>query len=98
MPAVLTTNVMAMPSATGKSMLILRKRMSRKALEKNGPHEKTTIGSVMTHDAHRSSCSISPVRSPGWATYAGHAYIITCIMQKPATSQRQSARRLSRRR
>jgi hypothetical protein len=67
-PAVLTTKVMAMPSATGKSMLTRRSRTSRSALLKNGPHENTTIGSVMTHDAQRSNCSISPVRSPGCAT------------------------------
>ena len=95
-PAVLTTKVMAMPSATGRSMLTRRRRMSRSALEKKGPHENTTIGSVMTHEAQRNNCSISPVRSPGCATYAGHAYIMTCIMQKPATSQRHRARRFSR--
>ena len=68
MPAVLTTNVMAMPNATGRSMLTRRRRMSRSALVKKGPQENTTMGSVMTQEAQRNSCSISPDRSPGCAT------------------------------
>ena len=94
-PAVLTTKVMPMPSATGRSMLTCRWRTSRNALVKKGPQAKKTTGSEITHEAQRSSVSISCDKSPGCATYAGHAYIITCIMQKPATSQRHSARRLS---
>ena len=78
------------------SMLTRRSRTSRNALEKNGPHANSITGTLITHEAQRSSCSISLVRSPGMAWYAGHAYIITCIMQKPATSQRHNARRLSR--
>ena len=94
-PAVLTAKVMSMPSATGKSMLTRRKRISRSALVKNGPQANNTTGSEITQEAQRSKVSISKERSPGCATYAGHAYIMTCIMQKPATNQRHSILRFS---
>ena len=63
----LTTKVMSMPSATGRSMLTRRCRISRSALEKNGPQANSTTGRLMTQEAQRSSCSISMVRSPGMA-------------------------------
>ena len=62
--AELSANVMAMPKATGKSMLMRRWRMSRKALLKNGPHEKKTTGKVNTHEAQRSKNTTSGVMSP----------------------------------
>ena len=67
-PAVLTTKVMPMPSATGRSMLMRRCSTSRSAAEKKGPQENSITGSVSTQEAQRSSCSISAVRSPGSAT------------------------------
>ena len=66
--AVLTANVMATPSATGRSMLMLRRFRSRSALVKNGPHEKKITGTLSTHEAQRSSCAMSGVMSPGAAT------------------------------
>ena len=65
--ALLTAKVTAMPKATGKSMLMLRRLRSRSALSKNGPHENSTTGRLSTHDAQRSSFSISGVMSPGCA-------------------------------
>ena len=67
-PAVLTTKVINMPKATGKSILTLRCTTSRQALLKNGPQENRITGRVKTHEAHRSSCSISTDKSPGKAT------------------------------
>ena len=69
--AELSANVMAIPKATGKSMLMRRHRMSRKAALKKGPHEKNTTGKVSTQDAQRKSCTMSGVMSPSPATYAG---------------------------
>ena len=66
-PAVLTANVTAMPSATGKSMPTRRCTTSIQALRKKPPHEKNTTGSVNTQDAQRNSASISALRSPGRA-------------------------------
>ncbi|MNZ95496.1 hypothetical protein D3C78_1146460 [compost metagenome] len=94
-PRELTMKVISMPSATGRSMLTRRARMSRSALEKNGPQANSTTGRDSTHEAQRSRVSISCVRSPGLEEYAGHAYIMTYIMHRPATSQRHSSRRLS---
>ena len=65
--ALLTAKVTAMPSATGKSMPMLRRLRSRQALPKNGPHENSTTGRLRTHDAQRSSFSMSGVMSPGAA-------------------------------
>ena len=45
--------------------------------------------------AQRISCSISGVISPSPARYTGTAYIITCIIPKPATNTRHSAARRS---
>jgi len=39
---------------------------------------------------------MSSVMVPSCARYPGSAYIITCIMPKPATNKRQSAARVSR--
>ncbi|KAF1056769.1 MAG: hypothetical protein GAK34_00117 [Delftia tsuruhatensis] len=68
MPSELITKVISMPSATGRSMLTRRWRMSRSALEKKGPQQNSTTGSEMTQEAQRSSVSISCDRSPGRAT------------------------------
>ena len=84
-----------MPSATGKSMLIERWRKSRNALAKNGRQEKSTTGSESTHCAQRKRLTRSGAISPGAAKYVGAAYIITCIMQTPATPRRQSILRVS---
>ena len=67
-PTVLTTKVISMPTATGKSMLTRLFSTSRQALLKNGPHENNITGSVNTQEAQRSNCSISAVKSPGAAT------------------------------
>ena len=66
-PTVLMAKVIPIPKATGRSMLIWPCRMSRKALRKNGPQEKSMTGRVSTQEAHRNSVSISVVRSPGCA-------------------------------
>ena len=66
--AVLTAKVMAMPSATGRSMLMRRAARSRQATEKKGPQEKNTTGRLSTQEAQRSSSSTSGVISPGPAT------------------------------
>ncbi len=58
---------MAMPRATGRSMLMRRWRTSRSALEKNGPQANSMTGRLMTQDAQRSRRSISSDRSPGMA-------------------------------
>jgi hypothetical protein len=84
---------MTMPNATGRSMLIRLYFRSRQALSKNGPQLNISTGRVKTQDAQRKRAWASAVISPGSATYAGNAYIITCIMHRPATSQRQSAMR-----
>jgi hypothetical protein len=94
--AVLAPKAIRMPSATGTSMPMVRWRRSRQALAKNGRHENSITGKVSTQEAQRSSCAASAVISPGSATYAGKAYIMTCIMQKPATSQRHSMVRCAR--
>ena len=70
-----------------------RKRRSRKALSQKGVQENNTTGKVSTQEAHRSNCVMSGLISPSPATYAGTAYIITCIMQKQATSKRHKALR-----
>ena len=64
----LTTKVISMPSATGRSMLMLRVRRSRHALRKKGPQANSTTGIEITHEAQRSRVSISSVRSPGLAS------------------------------
>ena len=91
--AVLAPKAMAMPSATGTSMPMRLWRRSRRAAAKNGRQENSTTGSVSTQDAQRSSDCASAEMSPAAAVYAGKAYIITCIMQKPATSQRHNIKR-----
>ena len=96
-PSVLTTKVTTMPSATGKSMLIWRSRRSRQALLKNGVHEKSITGKDSTQDAQRSKCTASSEISPGCVRYVGVAYIMTCIMHRAATAQRQTMRRASSR-
>ena len=67
-PKELTIKVMAMPSATGKSMLMRRWRRSRRAFLKKGVHENSKTGSESTQEAQRSNCAMSGARSPGSAT------------------------------
>ena len=95
---VLAAKAIATPNATGTSMPRRRWRRSRSALAKNGWQLNRTTGSVRIQDAHSSRRAMSALMSPGCATYAGSAYIITCIMEKPATSQRHSIRRAAWRR
>ena len=45
-------------------ILISRRRTSRHALAKNGPHEKSNTGKVITQAAQRSKLTISGVMSP----------------------------------
>jgi len=94
---VLTTKVTTIPKATGKSMLIWRSRRSRQALLKNGVQEKNITGKDNTQDAQRSKCRASSEMSPGCVRYVGVAYIMTCIMHRAATAQRQTMRRASSR-
>ncbi|NDG84478.1 MAG: hypothetical protein EBX52_05485, partial [Proteobacteria bacterium] len=88
MAMVLTMKDTHKPSATGKSMLIWPWRISRQAALVNTSAEKNITGRVSTHEAQRNKDNISGVISPGPEKYGGKAYIITCIMQKPATAQR----------
>ena len=94
-PRLLTTKVMAMPSATGRSMPIRRARASRQAPARKGWHENSSTGSDSTHWAQRSRWMRSGSISPGAVKYDGAAYIITCIMHRPATPRRHSMRRVS---
>ena len=87
-----------MPSATGRSMLMRRCRRSRSALAKNGWQENSITGIVNTQAAQRSRLMMLGSISPGRVKYVGVAYIITCIMQRPATPRRQSILRVSARR
>ncbi|WP_382326527.1 hypothetical protein ACFJGX_15715 [Hydrogenophaga sp. UC242_50] len=96
--AELTRKVTRMPMDTGVSIPTRPCFRSRQALAKKGPLAKNTTGRLITQLAQRSSWLMSGGISPGAVTYAGHAYIITCIMQKPATKRRHSAWRVSRRR
>ena len=66
-PRLLTIKVIAMPSATGRSMLMRRWRISLRALAKKGPQANRTTGRQMTQEAQRSKPSISALRSPGCA-------------------------------
>ena len=67
-PIELTANVMAMPRATGRSMLTRRRRRSRRALPKNGAQENSSTGNESTQEAQRSNCAMSGAKSPGAAT------------------------------
>ena len=67
----LTAKLMAMPSATGRSMPMRPWRRSRSAPRKKGPQEKTSTGRLSTHEAQRSNCALSAASSPGRAVYAG---------------------------
>ncbi|MCY1549420.1 hypothetical protein D9M68_855840 [compost metagenome] len=98
MAAKLTRKVTRMPMDTGVSMPTRPCFRSRQALSKNGPLAKNTTGRLITQLAQRSNWSMSAGISPGSVTYAGHAYIITCIMQKPATNKRHKPWRVSRKR
>ena len=83
-----------MPSATGTSMPMRAcAQVAPGAKRRRAGSENSSTGSVSSQEAQRSRAATSAVMSPGPARYAGAAYIITCIMQKPATSQRQSSMR-----
>ena len=79
-----------MPKATGKSMLMRPCFKSRQAAMVKTSVAKNITGKVSTHEAHFKSDNMLGAMSPGAATYTGHAYIMTCIMHRPATNQRQS--------
>ena len=64
-PSELTTKVINMPSATGRSMLTRRSFKSSHALRKNGWHENSTTGTDSTHCAQRSRFTRSGSISPG---------------------------------
>jgi hypothetical protein len=64
---VLTPKVIAMPSATGKSMLIRRSLRSVHALLQNGPQANDKTGKAKTQLAHRKSICMSGVMSSGLA-------------------------------
>ena len=94
-PSELTTKVISMPSATGRSMLTRRSFRSSHALRKNGWHENSTTGIDSTHCAQRSRRTVSASISPALVKYSGVAYIITCIMHTPATPRRHIILRVS---
>jgi hypothetical protein len=66
-PSELTTKVISMPSATGRSMLTRRSFRSSSALRKNGWHENSTTGIDNTHCAQRNRLMRSGSISPGVA-------------------------------
>ena len=84
----------ARPSAIGVSRPMRRCRSSASAPEKKGVAEKSTTGKVISRLAQRMTCSAS---GPTSSTYAGNAYIMTCIAPNAATNTRHSAARRSRR-
>ena len=79
-----------MPKATGKSMLMRPCFKSRHAALEKTSVAKNITGKVSTQEAHFNKDNILGAMSPGSATYTGQAYIMTCIMHRPATNQRQS--------
>ena len=53
-PNVLTMKVISMPSATGRSMLMRRWRISFRALRKNGRQENSTTSTDRIQEPQRS--------------------------------------------
>jgi len=80
--------------AAGCHTMMVGARSSR-APAKNGRHANSSTGVVSARLAQRRSCPMSALISPSPAMYAGSAYIITCIMPKPATNSRPRASRRS---
>src|SRR4051812_634764 len=78
----LAANPPTMPNAIGVSRPRRRCMSSRAAPAKNGWQAKTSTGSVMRRLAQRIICAASAESSPS-DTYAGNAYIITCMADQP---------------